>query len=55
MAMKRENSRESREVPRGAAIDAVSNKETAAHQRRTRRQQAQERAQDYVEAIAELI
>ena len=55
MAMKRENSRESREVLRGASIGAVSNKETAAYQRRTRRQHAQERAQDYVEAIAELI
>jgi DtxR family manganese transport transcriptional regulator len=33
----------------------LSNKETAAYQRRTRRQHAQERAQDYVEAIADLI
>jgi DtxR family transcriptional regulator, manganese transport regulator len=30
-------------------------RETAAHQRRTRQQHAQERAQDYVEAIADLI
>lgn len=30
-------------------------KETAVHQRRTRQQHAQERAQDYVEAIADLI
>jgi DtxR family transcriptional regulator, manganese transport regulator len=34
---------------------ALSEKETAAYQRRTRQQHAQERAQDYVEAIAELI
>ena len=33
----------------------LSNKETAAYQRRTRQQHAQERAQDYVEAIADLI
>jgi DtxR family transcriptional regulator, manganese transport regulator len=55
MAMKRENSRGSREMPRGVSIGALSDKETAAYQRRTRRQHAQERAQDYVEAIAELI
>jgi DtxR family transcriptional regulator, manganese transport regulator len=55
MAMKRENSRGSREMPSEASIGAVSDKETAAYQRRTRRQHAQERAQDYVEAIAELI
>jgi DtxR family manganese transport transcriptional regulator len=30
-------------------------RETAAHQKRTRQQHAQERAQDYVEAIADLI
>jgi DtxR family transcriptional regulator, manganese transport regulator len=52
MAMKRENSRG---MPRGLSSGAVSDKETAAYQRRTRRQHAQERAQDYVEAIAELI
>ena len=33
----------------------LSDKETAAYQRRTRQQHAQERAQDYVEAIADLI
>ena len=33
----------------------ASEKETAAYQRRTRKQHAQERAQDYVEAIADLI
>ena len=33
----------------------LSDKETAAYQRRTRHQHAQERAQDYVEAIADLI
>ncbi len=55
MATKRENSRGSREVPKEASIGALSDKETAAYQRRTRRQHAQERAQDYVEAIAELI
>ncbi len=33
----------------------LSNQETAAYQRRTRQQHAQERAQDYVEAIADLI
>ncbi len=33
----------------------VSGPETAAYQRRTRQQHAQERAQDYVEAIADLI
>jgi DtxR family transcriptional regulator, manganese transport regulator len=55
MAMKRENSRGSREMPRGVSIGAFSDKETAAYQRRTRLQHAQERAQDYVEAIAELI
>ena len=55
MAMKRENSRGSREMPRGVSIGAFSDKETAAYQRRTRLQHAQERAQDYVEAIADLI
>jgi DtxR family transcriptional regulator, manganese transport regulator len=54
MATKRENSPGSREMPRGPA-SGVSDKDTAAYQRRTRRQHAQERAQDYVEAIAELI
>jgi DtxR family manganese transport transcriptional regulator len=55
MAMKRENSRAGREMPKEPSIGAVSDKETAEYQRRTRRQHAQERAQDYVEAIAELI
>jgi DtxR family transcriptional regulator, manganese transport regulator len=55
MAMKRENSPGNREMPRGVSTATVSDKETAAYQRRTRRQHAQERAQDYVEAIAELI
>ena len=55
MAMKREHPRDRREVPRGPSSGVVSDKETAAYQRRTRRQHAQERAQDYVEAIAELI
>jgi DtxR family transcriptional regulator, manganese transport regulator len=55
MVMKRESSRGAREVLRGSSSGAVSDKETAAYQRRTRRQHAQERAQDYVEAIAELI
>ena len=44
MAMKRENSRGSREMPRGVSIGAFSDKETAAYQRRTRLQHAQERA-----------
>ena len=33
----------------------LGEKETAAYQRRTRQQHAQERAQDYVEAISDLI
>jgi DtxR family manganese transport transcriptional regulator len=33
----------------------LSNKETAAYQHRTRQQHAQERAQDYVDAIADLM
>ncbi|MEO6053531.1 MAG: manganese-binding transcriptional regulator MntR [Chthoniobacterales bacterium] len=33
----------------------LRDQETAAHQKRTRQQHAQERAQDYVEAIADLI
>ncbi len=37
------------------ASDSLSDRETAAYQRRTRQQHAQERAQDYVEAIADLI
>ena len=53
--MKRENSRASRDVPKEPPISAVSDRETAEYQRQTRRQHAQERAQDYVEAIAELI
>jgi hypothetical protein len=35
--------------------DSLNGRETAAFQRRTRQQHAQERAQDYVEAIADLI
>ena len=38
---------------RHAELEAL--RETAAHQRRTRQQHSQERAQDYVEAIADLI
>lgn len=41
-------------TPRTPAKD-LDSRETAAHQRRTRQQHAQERAQDYVEAIADLI
>ena len=41
--------------PGAAKAAPVSEKETAANQRRTRRQHAQERAQDYVEAISDLI
>jgi DtxR family manganese transport transcriptional regulator len=45
--------------PRGLEAPSValpaSEKETAAYQRRTRKQHAQERVQDYVEAIADLI
>jgi DtxR family manganese transport transcriptional regulator len=55
MAMKRENSRANREIPKERLSSAMSEKETAEYQRQTRRQHAQERAQDYVEAIAELI
>ena len=55
MAMKRENSRARRDVPKEPPTGAVSDRETAEYQRQTRRQHAQERAQDYVEAIAELI
>lgn len=38
-----------------ASLAPLSEKETAAYQLRTRQQHAQERAQDYVEAIADLI
>ncbi len=41
--------------PPSAFAKALTNLETAAHQQQTRLQHAQERAQDYVEAIAELI
>ena len=40
---------------RNKATDALNGRETAACQRRTRQQHAQERAQDYVETIADLI
>lgn len=40
---------------RKAANASIHRHETAAYQRRTRQQHAQERAQDYVEAIADLI
>ena len=53
--MKRTRSRASGDTPRGVAPGPLTDKETAAYQRRTRQQHAQERAQDYVEAIAELI
>jgi DtxR family manganese transport transcriptional regulator len=45
----------SRRSTGGSSAGPVMEKETAANQRRTRRQHAQERAQDYVEAIADLI
>jgi len=41
-------------TPRNGPV-VLDSRETAAHQRRTRQQHAQERAQDYVEAIADLI
>jgi DtxR family transcriptional regulator, manganese transport regulator len=52
MVVKHSKARGSKAAPAPAP---VSEKETAANQRRTRRQHAQERAQDYVEAIADLI
>lgn len=55
MATKHTKSRQSGGAPRGGASAPLSEKETAAYQRRTRQQHAQERAQDYVEAIADLI
>lgn len=43
-------------MPRSPASSAIMRAaDSAAHQRRTRQQHAQERAQDYVEAIADLI
>jgi DtxR family transcriptional regulator, manganese transport regulator len=53
--MKRMRSHPGRGRRRGAGAGPLSDKETAANQRRTRQQHAQERAQDYVEAIADLI
>ncbi len=44
-----------RNPPRGGRLPEEAGSETAAHQRRTRLAHAQERAQDYVEAIADLI
>jgi DtxR family manganese transport transcriptional regulator len=55
MFMKRTKSRPEEGVSRGPSSGPLSDKETAAYQRRTRQQHAQERAQDYVEAIADLI
>jgi DtxR family manganese transport transcriptional regulator len=43
------------EKTRKRATVPINGNETAAYQRRTRQQHAQERAQDYVEAIADLI
>jgi hypothetical protein len=40
---------------RKKTTNALNRRETAACQRRTRQQHAQERAQDYVETIADLI
>lgn len=42
-------------APTAAKSAILRAQDTAAHQRRTRQQHAQERAQDYVEAIADLI
>jgi len=53
MALKNPNG--SSAARRKQANAQVSEHETAAYQRRTRQQHAQERAQDYVEAIADLI
>jgi DtxR family manganese transport transcriptional regulator len=53
--MKRTRSHPGGGTRRGASAGPLSDKETAAYQRRTRQQHAQERAQDYVEAIADLI
>lgn len=53
--MKRTRSEPAGGAAHGPASGPLSDKETAAYQRRTRQQHAQERAQDYVEAIADLI
>jgi DtxR family manganese transport transcriptional regulator len=42
-------------VTRKHTASLINGREIAANQRRTRRQHAQERAQDYVEAVAALI
>ena len=55
MPLKRTKSRPEEGASRGPSSGSLSDKETAAYQRRTRQQHAQERAQDYVEAIADLI
>ena len=55
MVLKKTHSRRPKSPSKIPAAAPVIEKETAAYQRRTRQQHAQERAQDYVEAIAELI
>ncbi len=55
MVLKKTHSRRPKGPSKIPAAAPVIEKETAAYQRRTRQQHAQERAQDYVEAIAELI
>jgi DtxR family transcriptional regulator, manganese transport regulator len=55
MVLKHTHPRRRKGASRVPAAAPLSEKETAAYQRRTRQQHAQERAQDYVEAIADLI